>query len=116
MTAEPDPSATPYTGNTTGEVTIPAEDATVTSITSVPSNTTTHYLARRLVLAFRDLGFREQIPSDWIQPCADGIAFRSLNLRDADKLVLAFEDLVRGRGLGRRVIAGRNQLRLFDGP
>ena len=62
------------------------------------SNTTTaHYLARRLHVALNDLGFRPHIPSDWPQPSPEGLSFRSLSVREAEKFILAVEDLALGR-------------------
>jgi hypothetical protein len=75
----------------------PAGDAVITPITQRDSTkSTTHYLAHRLHVVFDDIGLSPHVPSDWLQPGPDGLAFRSLTLPEADKLVLAVEDLAQG--------------------
>jgi len=112
MSTAPDPSATPYTGSTTGEVTIPSEDATITSITPVPSNTTTQYLTRRLRRVLFDLGLDQKVGS-WITPSQERLEFASLSIQQADALVLVLEDVVAGRKRTGTRRPGTNQLRLF---
>jgi hypothetical protein len=69
-------------------------NAVITPITPEDSTkTTAHYLARRLRVVFTDLGLLEHIPSDWLQPGPDGLSFRPLSVREADKLTLAVEEL-----------------------
>lgn len=75
----------------------PPNDAVVTPITPQDSTkTTAYYLARRLHLALHDLGVLQHIPPDWLQPGPDGLSFRPLSVREADKLTLALEDLAHG--------------------
>jgi hypothetical protein len=96
---------------TRGSRTVEA-DAAVTPISSHPERATSHYLARRLLLAFHDLGLMRAVPDGWLQPGPDGVAFRTLTVREADKLVLAVEDL--GNGSRRHVSGpGPNQPTLF---
>ena len=75
----------------------PPSDAAITPITVLDSTkTTAHYLARRLHIVFNDLSLPQHIPSDWLQPGPEGLSFRSLSVREADKFVLAIEDLAHG--------------------
>lgn len=85
----------------------------ITPIAPPDSNKcTAHYLARRLHVVFHDLDLLEHLPSDWLQPSPDGLSFRPLSVREADKLVLAIEELAQGR-LAQRPTVSPNQLRLF---
>jgi hypothetical protein len=112
MSMRSNPSTNRHTSSETVESTTAEPDATITSISSHPERATAHYLARRLLLAFHDLGLSESIPRGWLQPGPDGLAFRALTVREADKLVLAIEDLANG---GRRHVSGPgpNQPTLF---
>ena len=68
----------------------------ITPITQDSTKGTAHYLARRLQQVFNDLGLLSHVPSDWLQPGPDGLSFRTLSVREADKLTLAVEDLAQG--------------------
>jgi hypothetical protein len=81
------------------------------AITPTPKSTA-HYLARRLEIVFNDLGLLPHIPSDWLQPGPDGLAFRSLTVREADKFTLAIEDVAHGYRPPRTTVSP-DQLRLF---
>jgi len=75
----------------------PQSDAVITPITQHDSaKTTAHFLAHRLAVALSDLGLSSHVPTDWLQPSPDGLAFRSLSVHEADWLVLALEDLAEG--------------------
>lgn len=77
-----------------------AEQSKKPEITPITPDTsggsTAHYLAHRLHLVFNELGLLPHVPSDWLQPSPDGLGFRPLSVREADKLVLALENLVDG--------------------
>jgi hypothetical protein len=73
----------------------PPSDAVIAPI-NPQTKGTAYYLARRLQAVFNDLGLLHHIPSDWLQPSPEGLSFRSLNVREADKLTLAVEDLAHG--------------------
>ena len=55
--------------------------------------TTCDYLARRLNRVFNDLGLLPHIPGDWSQSSPEGLGFRRLTVHEADRLVLAVEEL-----------------------
>ena len=84
----------------------------ITPITPPDSGKTTAHLARRLHVVFNDLDLLEHLPPDWLQPGADGLSFRQLSVREADKLTLAVEDLAHGYR-PRRPSVSPDQLRLF---
>jgi hypothetical protein len=87
-------------------------EAAITRISNPPKRTTAHYLARRLLRAFHDLGIAREIPTGWVRAESDGLVFGNLTVSQADKLVLAVEDLA----LCRRSFPadpGPNQLPLF---
>ena len=96
MSTPPDPLATPSDADTVDGV-VPSEgNATISPIAVSRPLTTCDYLALRLNRFFNDLGLLPHIPSDWLQPSPDGLAFRPLSVREADKFVLALEDLACG--------------------
>jgi hypothetical protein len=98
MSTAPDPLPSSVEGLPANPVVIPTDrNAEILPITaSQPTMTTAHYLARRLHLVFHDLGLLEHIPSDWLQPSPEGLSFRSLSVSEADKFVLAVEDVAYG--------------------
>jgi hypothetical protein len=73
---------------------------------------TTAHLARRLYLAFHDLGIAGEIPTGWVRAESDGLGFGNLTVPQADTLVLAVEDLASGRR-SLPAAPGLNQLPLF---
>ncbi len=112
MSTPPEPAASQRHSDSVNETEPLERNAVVTSITQKDSTkTTAHYLARRLQMVFNDLGLLPHIPSDWLQPGPDGLSFRPLSVREADKLVLALEDLAQGPSPGTTV--SPDQLRLF---
>ena len=113
MNAPSNPS--PYRRSTAESIRVKTAnpDSAATSNTAQdPTKTTAWYLARRLHLALHDLGLLDHFPSDWVQPSLDGLSFRPLSVHEADRLVLAVEDLALGR-LNNRPSPGTNQLPLF---
>ena len=95
MSTLPDPSRPSIDpGSTEGQQ--PARNALITPITSPHEKSTAYYLARRLHLAFSDLGLRDHIRAGWVQPGADCLVFGSLTVAQADKFVLAVEDVAHG--------------------
>ena len=73
-------------------------------------------LARRFNLVLFDLGVDGIVPNNWVMATEDGLAFKQLSLRDADRLVRALEDLAVGCEPD-RATPGPNQLSLFErGP
>jgi hypothetical protein len=112
MNTPSNPLPNRHLSSETVEIKTVEPDAAITPISSHPELKTSHYLARRLLLAFHDLGLIESVPNGWLQPGPDGLAFGALSVREADKLVLAIEDLANG---GRRHVSdpGPNQPTLF---
>jgi hypothetical protein len=96
MSAAFDPLATPHGLSDEGGHPADRGAATIMSIPQRVHLTTCDYLARRLQAVFNDLGLFSHIPSDWLQPGPDGLSFRPLSVREADKLTLAVEDLAQG--------------------
>lgn len=88
--------------------------AIVTAANRPPTNrTSADYLARRLRLALHDIGLDRHLPEGWVQAGRIGFVFGPMNLRQADHLVLAVEDLYRGLSPAKAAASGRGQLRLF---
>ena len=112
MSAPPDPLATPSIAGTVDGV-IPSEgNATISSIAVSRPMTTCDYLARRLNRVFNDVGLLPHLPRDWLQPSPEGLGFRPLTVQEADRFVLAVEDLAHGYR-PRRPSVSPDQLRLF---
>jgi hypothetical protein len=88
-----------------------AQLSAVPSIRPATGLSTPDYLARRLDRVINDLGLMPHIPMGWLQPNPEGLSFRSLNVHEADKLVLAVEDVAYSRTANRGPDLG--QLRLF---
>jgi hypothetical protein len=113
MSTAPSPSPSPD-GLTTNRVVEPPPEgeASITPISNPPKRTTADYLARRLLLAFQDLGIACEIPIGWVRAESGGLVFGNLTEAQADKLVLAVEDLALGH---QAAVAspGPNQLSLF---
>lgn len=86
--------------------------ALIRTITRLGTRTTEFYLARRLNLALHDLELVQHVPSGWVQVTPGGLSFASLNVREADKFVLAIEDLALGRPPSSPTV-NPDQLRLF---
>ena len=59
------------------------------------------YLAQRIHVVLFDLGLNRIVPTAWITPVDDGLAFTVLTIRQADQLVRRLEDLA----LANKVIA-----------
>ncbi len=113
MSTPPEPAASQHHSDCVNKTQPMERNAVVTPITQQDSTkTTSWYLARRLQVAFNDLGLIDHLPPDWLQPGPDGLSFRALSVREADQLTLAVEDLALGR-LNNRPSAGTNQLPLF---
>ena len=113
MSSAPDPLATPSGADTVDGV-VPSEgNGTISSIAVSRPMTTCDYLARRLNRVFNDLGLLPHIPGDWLQPSPEGLGFRPITVQEADKLVLAIEDLAHGYKPPRRSDVNPDQLRLF---
>lgn len=70
------------------------------------------YLVRRFSVVFFDLGLREILPANWVVPTADGVDFGLLSFKDADRLALTLEDLIRG-GRPELPAPGPDQLSFF---
>jgi hypothetical protein len=71
-----------------------------------------HYLVRRIFIVLADLGLRETLPADWVVPTADGVDFGLLSFKDAARLALTLESLIRD-GRPQRPAPGPDQLSLF---
>ena len=113
MSTLPEPVASQRQSAASRNQSEPPLDAVVTPITRQDSTkTTAHYLARRLQVVLKDLGLLAHIPSDWLQPGPEGLHFRHLSVREADRLVLAIEDLAQRPPPSRRSVSP-DQLRLF---
>jgi hypothetical protein len=112
MNPSSNPSPYRHTSGKSIRVKTASPDSAVTSTTAQdPTKTTAWYLARRLRLALHDLGVLH-VPPEWMQATPEGISFRSLSVREADKLTLAVEDLALGRRTA-PATPGPNQLPLF---
>jgi hypothetical protein len=59
---------------------------------SLPQRRAEH-LVRRMTVALRDLGLDRCIPDGWPHPIPSGVAFRSLSYGQANRLVVALEQL-----------------------
>ena len=73
-------------------------------ITEVPAEQVlrrrAEHLIRRLNLVLFDLGLDQTVPTGWVVPTGEGLAFGLLPLRRADQLICRLEDVVRGRPSG----------------
>jgi hypothetical protein len=108
----PEPAASQRHSDSVNETDSLERNAVITRITPQDSTkTTAHYLARRLQVVLNDLGLLEHLPSDWLQPGPDGLSFGSISVREADKFVLAVEDVAYRRTAKRG--PAPDQLRLF---
>jgi hypothetical protein len=113
MSSAPEPAASQRHSDSVNETEPLDRNAVISRITPPNSSkSTAYYLARRLYVVFNDVGLGPHIPSDWLQPGPEGgLSFRSLSLREADRLVLAIEDLAQGGPPSTTV--NPDQLRLF---
>ena len=74
------------------------------SIRPAAGLSTSDYLARRLDRVINDLGLMPHVPAGWVQAQVDGLAFRCLTIVQADKFVLAVEDLALSYSTRRRKV------------
>jgi len=95
MSTLPEPATPSFVSSRNQSESQPSH-AVITPITPPAAKTTAWYLARRIHVVLQDLGLLDHIPSGWLQPGPDGLSFRPLSVREADKLTLALEDLVHG--------------------
>lgn len=109
MDTLPGASASPFRSNA-GKA---DKHCTGDAVISPTAPRVTKYLARRMELVLDDLGLLLFLPAGWVQAGPSGLVFGSLNLREADKFVLAVEDLHSGRSTAAPGSAGCNQLSLF---
>jgi hypothetical protein len=113
MSTLPEPSAPQPHLDAVNQSESQTSNAVIRPITPQDSTkTTAHYLGRRLHLALHHLGVLQHVPSGWVQVTPGGLSFASLSVREADKFVLAVEDLAQGR-LAQRPTVSPDQLRLF---
>lgn len=112
MSTPPEPAASERHFDSVNQTEPQTSNAVITPITPQETKSTENYLARRLHFVLHDLGLREHLPSDWLRPGPEGLSFASLSLREADKLVLAVEDLACGYK-ARRPSVSPDQLPLF---
>lgn len=113
MSTLPEPRASQRQSDSVDEKEPLDRSAVIVRITPPQDSTkTTAHLARRLHMVFNDLGLLDHIPSDWLQPSPEGLSFRTLSVREANKFVLAVEDTVHGRPVQRPTV-NPDQLRLF---
>lgn len=70
------------------------------------------HLARRLMLAFYDLGLDRAVPDGWVSVVKGDLAFGDLTPSQADNLIRALENLAAGRP-STSSDPGPGQLRLF---
>jgi len=70
-------------------------------ITEVPAEQVlrrrAEHLIRRLNLVLFDLRLDRTVPTGWVVPTDQGLAFGLLSLKQADELIRALENLVSGR-------------------
>lgn len=71
-------------------------------------------LARRLKIALFDLGF-DGVLKDWISPTSEGLAFKTLTIKQADQFTRVLEDVSRDHTAAKRrsFTPHPNQLQLF---
>ena len=84
-----------------------------------PGETIARSLARRLALAFRDLGLAEVLPAGWVSVDGATIRLGALDVPTADDLIRQLEDIVAEVAgpiealAGKRPTAGPGQTGLF---
>lgn len=91
----------------------PTHLSALPSIRPATGLSTSDYLARRLDRVINDLGLMPHVPTGWVRAQADGLTFGYLTIIQADKFVLAIEDLALGHS-SRRLTVTPGQLGILQ--